>query len=94
MFRFREKGDYLSLSDGRGGIIHKSLKEYMIQEKIPREDRDRILVLAEDDHVLWLVGWRISEYYKVSGNTKRVLEAKLTEEPEAGETEEKHGGAY
>lgn len=94
VFRFREKGDYLSLSDGRGGIIHKSLKEYMIQEKIPREDRDRILVLAEDDHVLWLVGWRISEYYKVSGNTKRVLEAKLTEEPETGETEEKHGGAY
>ena len=53
----------------------KSLKAYMIDEKIPREDRDRIPVLAEGSHVVWLVGYRISEYYKVTAQTKQILEA-------------------
>ena len=75
--RFRQKGDYLTLSDGAGNMIHKSLKDYMIGEKIPREQRDRIPVLADGSHVLWLAGYRISEYYKVDRNTKRVLQVKL-----------------
>lgn len=77
VLRFRQTGDYLTLSDGRGNIIHKSLKEYMIGEKIPREMRDRIPVLAEGSHVLWLIGYRSSEYYKVDRNTKHVLQVKL-----------------
>ncbi len=77
VLRFRQRGDYLSLSDGRGNVIHKSLKNYMIAEKIPRERRDRIPVLAEGSHVLWLVGFRISEYYKVDRNTKRILQVKI-----------------
>ena len=77
VFRFRLSGDYLTLSDGRGGTIHKSLKDYMINEKIPQEDRGRIPVLAEGNHVLWLAGYRISEHYKVNGNTKRILQVKI-----------------
>ena len=77
VFRFRLSGDYLTLADGSGGTIHKSLKNYMINEKIPREDRGRIPVLAEGSHVLWLTGYRISEYFKVNGNTKRILQVKI-----------------
>lgn len=77
ILRFRQKGDYLTLSDGAGNMIHKSLKDYMIGEKIPREQRDRIPVLADGSHVLWLAGYRISEYYKVDRNTKHVLQVKL-----------------
>lgn len=75
--RFRQTGDYLTLSDGKGGMIHKSLKDYMVTEKIPRELRDRIPVLAEGSHVIWLIGYRISEYYKVDGNTEHVLQVRL-----------------
>ena len=78
MFRFRLSGDYLTLADGRGETIHKSLKDYMINEKIPREDRRRIPVLAEGNHVLWLAGYRISEYYKVNENTKRIMQVKIS----------------
>ena len=46
----------------------------MIDEKIPRDQRDQITLLAEDHHVLWIVGWRISEYYKVTEDTDYVLE--------------------
>ncbi len=81
-FRFRQTGDYLTLSDGRGGVLHKPLKEYMVTEKIPRDMRDRIPVLAVGKHVVWLVGYRISEYYKVDGNTERVLQVKIFSEEE------------
>ena len=69
--RFRRTGDYFTLPGGG----RKSLKAYMIDEKIPREERDRIPVLAEGSHVVWLVGYRISEYYKVTAQTKQILEA-------------------
>lgn len=89
VLRFRQTGDYLTLADGRGNIIHKSLKEYMIGEKIPREMRDRIPVLAEGSHVLWLIGYRSSEYYKVDTNTKCILQVKLKRDCADSETEEK-----
>ena len=92
--RFRRQGDYLTLSDGKGNLIHKTLKDYMITEKIPREDRDRIPVLAVGSHVIWLVGYRISEYFKVNANTKRVLQVKLKRDCPQGETEEEDVGAY
>ncbi len=75
--RSRRPGDFLTIADGTGKIIHKSLKEYMITEKIPRPLRDEIPVVAAGSHVLWLTGWRISEYFKVGENTKRVLQVEL-----------------
>lgn len=94
VFRFRRTGDFLSLADGKGGTIHKSLKDYMITEKIPRELRSQVLVLAEGKHILWLVGYRISEYYKVTENTKRILQVKLIRNCISGGTEEKGGGTH
>ena len=91
VFRCRQTGDYFSLADGRGGTVHKSLKDYMINEKIPRESRSRTLLLAEGNHVLWLAGYRISEYYKVTENTKRILQVKLIRNCSGGGTEEKDG---
>ena len=89
--RFRQTGDYLTISDGKGNVIHKSLKDYMITEKVPREMRDRIPVLAEGSHVLWLIGYRISEYYKIDRNTKRILQVKLIGDCADSGTEEKNG---
>lgn len=90
--RYRRTGDYLTLSDGNGKMIHKSLKDYMIAQKIPRWQRDTLSVLAEDSHILWLPGYRISEYYKISENTKRILQVQLIgEEFTEGETEENDG---
>ena len=75
--RTRQTGDYLTIADGRGGMIRKSLKSYFVDQKIPRKERDRLPILAEDDHVLWVMGYRISEYYKVTENTKRILKVQL-----------------
>lgn len=76
VIRSRHPGDYLTISDNRGNIRHKSLKDYMITEKIPRQQRDQVPVVAAGNHVLWLVGQRISEYFKVDGSTRRILQIK------------------
>ncbi len=80
VIRPRRRGDFLTISDGKGGMAHKSLKDYMITEKIPKQIRDKIPVIAAQSHVLWLAGWRISEYFKVQENTKRVLQVKLIQD--------------
>ena len=49
----------------------------MIDEKIPEKERDRIPVLADGDHILWVIGYRISDYYKITDETERVLEAEM-----------------
>ena len=46
----------------------------MIDDKIPRGEREQIPVLAEGNHVLWVVGGRISEYYKITDQTKTILQ--------------------
>lgn len=69
--RSRHTGDYFLL-DEKG--CKKSLKQYYVDEKIPREIRDEILLIADGSHIVWIVGYRISAKYKVTENTKRILE--------------------
>ena len=71
--RFRKNGDYLTLSGGG----KKKLRRFMIDEKIPENERDRIPILADGDHVLWVVGYRISDYYKITDETEHILEAEV-----------------
>ena len=94
VIRSRMEGDFLTIVDGAGNIVHKSLKKYMVTEKIPRQLRDEIPVVAEGSHVLWLTGWRISEYFKVGENTKRILQVKLCRGCKDHETEEENVGTH
>ena len=71
VFRKRLEGDFLAI-DEKGS--RKKLKEYFIQEKIPAYKRDEIWILADDNHIMWVPGYRISSFYKVSEKTERVLE--------------------
>ncbi|WP_320937218.1 tRNA lysidine(34) synthetase TilS [Enterocloster lavalensis] len=71
--RNRQSGDYITLADGRT----KTVRRFMIDEKIPREKRDSVLLLADGSHILWIVGYRISEYYKVGPDTVRVMEVRM-----------------
>ena len=68
--RNRQPGDYLVVDD-QGS--RKKLKDYFIDMKIPRENRDEVLLLADGSHIVWVVGYRISQFYKISGNTKDII---------------------
>jgi len=73
VLRNRKPGDYLA----NGAGSHKKLKDYFIDEKIPREDRDRMILLADGNHIMWAVGMRISEEYKVTEQTRRILKVQM-----------------
>ena len=68
--RHRKPGDFLTITDTGG---RKKIKDYFIDCKIPREEREKLTLLAEGSHILWVVGYRISQYYKVTSQTKTVL---------------------
>ena len=72
--RHREIGDYLTID---GEMNHKSFRRYMIENKIPVSDRDRIWLLADGSHVIWVPGGRISTYYKVTDQTKTILQIQI-----------------
>ena len=78
VIRTRQPGDELALSPG----VHKPLRRYMIDEKIPSELRDRIPVLADGNRVMWVIGYRISSDYKIDEATKRVFQAELPDSEE------------
>lgn len=72
--RTRRENDFFVIDpEGR----RKKLKKYLIDEKVPREERERILLLADDEHVIWAIGYRISEDIKVTDKTKRILEIQV-----------------
>ncbi len=75
LFRTRRAGDWFIL-DASGK--HKKLKQYFIHEKIPKEEREHVLLLANGSHIIWIIGGRISEEYKVGEVTQMVLELQFS----------------
>ena len=84
--RTRLPGDYIVIDDE--GNTQK-LKYYFINEKIPRQKRDHILLLAEGSRILWVTGYRIGANYRVTENTKRVLKVTLRKNGYGGNRNER-----
>ena len=72
--RPRQAGDYLTVNQQMG---RKSLQDYFVDQKIPKENRNSLYVLAMDHHVVWVPGLRISEYFKITEQTEYVLQVKV-----------------
>lgn len=70
MFRFRKSGDKFRLPKRN---ITKSLKRLFNELKIPRDKRDKILVLADGSEILWIEGIGVSEGGMVKDGSERVL---------------------
>lgn len=75
--RHRNTRDYLTINSLNQ---RKSLKAFFVNEKIPKDDRDRILLVTEKEHCMWIIGNRISNYYKVSESTHFILEITYEED--------------
>ena len=68
--RNRQNGDKFIPSGMTG---NKKLKDFFIDEKIPKEVRNKIPLVLDGENIMWVVGYRTSEKYKVSSSTKNVL---------------------
>ena len=72
--RTRRMGDYITIHpDGRT----QKLKSFYVNEKIPQERRDKILLLADGNHIVWVEDLRVNTIYGVNEHTKRVLEIQI-----------------
>jgi tRNA(Ile)-lysidine synthase len=74
LVRKRKSGDYLTV-DLFGH--NKKIKAYFIDEKVPRQMRENVWLLAEDTCVAWVLGGRMSEKYRVTKETKHILEVQI-----------------
>lgn len=75
LLRTRRDGDYI-IVDEKGS--RKKLKDFFIDKKIPREERNRICLLTRGSEVIWIVGYRISAAYKVNENSKNICKLQIT----------------
>lgn len=56
----------------------KKIKDYFIDEKISKDKRDKIPLIVDGENILWILGYRSNNLYKVTEKTKRVLKIKRT----------------
>lgn len=72
--RSRKIGDKLS-PIGLTGT--KKIKDILINKKIPADTKYMFPIISDDEQILWLLGYRISENYKIDDSTQRVIRIQL-----------------
>lgn len=74
VIRSREDGDRFN---PYGMMGTKKLKDIFIDLKIRKDLRDNIPLVLINDKIAWIVGYRVSNAFKVSRNSKNILEIKF-----------------
>jgi tRNA(Ile)-lysidine synthase len=68
--RPRMPGDYFyPLGFGR----KKKLQDFFVDAKVPRDVRDAVPLLVADNEIIWVVGHRLDERYRIDKSTTRGL---------------------
>ncbi len=55
------------------------LSDFLINEKIPLHSKSNIPIVVGDGEIIWVCGLRISEQFKVTRRTRRVLKGEIIE---------------
>lgn len=77
ILRYRKAGDRFT-NIGMSGS--KKLKDIFIDMKIDKSKRDFIPLICFGSEISWIVGYKVSDKFKVSENTKRVLQIQFERE--------------
>ncbi|MBK5212337.1 MAG: tRNA lysidine(34) synthetase TilS [Flavobacteriaceae bacterium] len=51
----------------------KKLGKFFKDEKIPLNEKDKIWLLLSDGKIVWIIGHRIDDHFKVAENTRQIL---------------------
>jgi tRNA(Ile)-lysidine synthase len=60
---------------------HRKLKDFFIDSKVPKTLRRRIPLLISGGAIVWVVGYRIDEDFKLREGSKRILRAEYLDNP-------------
>jgi tRNA(Ile)-lysidine synthase len=60
------------------GMTHsKKLKDFFIDEKVPKFERDKLLVFADSEKIIWIGEMRIDARVALDENTKNILKLRI-----------------
>jgi tRNA(Ile)-lysidine synthase len=51
----------------------KKLQDFFVDEHVPREERDRVPLVTSGDAIVWVVGMRLDDRFKVTPSTTRAV---------------------
>jgi tRNA(Ile)-lysidine synthase len=71
-----------------GAPGRRKVQDFLVDEKVPREDRARVVIIECEGKIVWIVGMRIDESFKVRKDTVRVVELKVAARRERGRAQE------
>jgi len=70
LVRNRRKGDRFFPLGSKG---ERKLKEFLIDKKIPRQERDTIPLFISRGEIAWVAGFAIGESFKIEPSTRQVV---------------------
>ncbi len=72
--RPRKTGDFFyPLGFGK----RKKIQDFFVDKKIPREERDIVPLLINNNAIAWVIGYRVDDRFKVDDNTNRVMRLEI-----------------
>lgn len=63
-----------------GHKSEKKLKDFLSDQKIDRKRRDELPLILSKDKIIWLAPLRMSDEFKVTGSTKKILKIEVYDE--------------
>ena len=57
----------------------KKLQDFFVDEKVSKDDRDRVPIVLSEGKVVWVAGFRLDDEFKVTASTRRVVELRMEE---------------
>jgi tRNA(Ile)-lysidine synthase len=72
--RPRENGDFFFPS---GFGKRKKIQDFFVDEKVARDERGKIPIITSGEDIIWVLGYRSDDRFKVTEETKKILKLEV-----------------
>jgi tRNA(Ile)-lysidine synthase len=73
LIRRWQQGDYFKPL-GMTGL--KKLSDYFVDSKLSILEKENVWILANGEQIVWIIGYRLDDRYKITSQTKRIVKIK------------------